>query len=407
MNKIRRNVLGSDMSETKDLRRLTTIIPDRLYLATYSTHRRHPDTPGLHFFSTDYNYWDDDLAPHEPLNLGCLVQYIRYLNDKMYNRRYVSKAIVHYTVENSREYNDAAFLIGAYAIVVKQMDPLTIHSILKNSNYCVNGVDSIFGLGKNDYGINLHECLNVVYKAMKYRIVNFNDFNFQEYDNQCLDMTWIVPDKLVAFRGPIECDNTAVGPGRNILLQNFIKYFRENNVKTVIRLNDTEYKSYGYRFSAANINHVDLCFKDGSAPTVAILKTFLQISEQTPHAIAVHCKAGLGRTGTLIGAYLIQHYRMTACEAIAWVRLCRPRSIIVKSQQSFLARNERMLWKKGDALRDLEQFPLGDVTIVGERGITSGGQRARINLARAVYKQADIYLLYDPHSAVDFRVGKH
>ncbi|KAL5233619.1 hypothetical protein ACI65C_001029 [Semiaphis heraclei] len=57
---------------------------------------------------------------------------------------------------------------------------------------------------------------------------------------------------------------------------------------------------------------------------------------------------------------------------------------------------------------DLEQFPLGDETIVGERGITlSGGQRARINLARAVYKQADIYLLDDPLSAVDVRVGKH
>lgn len=124
------------------------------------------------------------------------------------------------------------------------MNPLTIHSILKNSNYSVQGVDSILGHGKNDYEIDLYECLNVVYKTMKYRIVNFSDFNFQEYYNQSLDMTWIVPDKLVAFRGPIECDNTATGPGRNVLLQNFVKYCKDNNVKTVIRLNDKEYKSY-------------------------------------------------------------------------------------------------------------------------------------------------------------------
>ncbi|KAE9537850.1 hypothetical protein AGLY_005822 [Aphis glycines] len=57
---------------------------------------------------------------------------------------------------------------------------------------------------------------------------------------------------------------------------------------------------------------------------------------------------------------------------------------------------------------DLEQFPHGDRTIVGEKGISlSGGQKSRINLARAIYKQADIYLLDDPLSAVDTEVGKH
>ncbi|RZF40293.1 hypothetical protein LSTR_LSTR012596 [Laodelphax striatellus] len=61
------------------------------------------------------------------------------------------------------------------------------------------------------------------------------------------------------------------------------------------------------------------------------------------------------------------------------------------------------------ALRpDFEMMPYGDKTIVGDRGVSlSGGQRARINLARAVYKKADIYLLDDPLSAVDTHVGKH
>ena len=58
--------------------------------------------------------------------------------------------------------------------------------------------------------------------------------------------------------------------------------------------------------------------------------------------------------------------------------------------------------------RDMEIFPNGDRTMVGDRGTSlSGGQRARINLARALYTNADIYLLDDPLSAVDANVAKH
>lgn len=57
---------------------------------------------------------------------------------------------------------------------------------------------------------------------------------------------------------------------------------------------------------------------------------------------------------------------------------------------------------------DLEILPAGDNTEIGERGITlSGGQKARINLARAVYANKDIILLDDVLSAVDAKVGKH
>ena len=61
-----------------------------------------------------------------------------------------------------------------------------------------------------------------------------------------------------------------------------------------------------------------------------------------------------------------------------------------------------------DLNEDLQGFPEGDMTHVGERGIVlSGGQQARVALARAVYSNADVYLLDDPLSAVDPKVGRH
>ncbi|KAG5323102.1 MRP4 protein, partial [Acromyrmex heyeri] len=58
--------------------------------------------------------------------------------------------------------------------------------------------------------------------------------------------------------------------------------------------------------------------------------------------------------------------------------------------------------------KDFRQFSQGDMIMVGDRGVfLSGGQRARFNLVRAVYRQADIYLLDGPLSAVDTRVARH
>ncbi|EGT53641.1 hypothetical protein CAEBREN_30570 [Caenorhabditis brenneri] len=57
---------------------------------------------------------------------------------------------------------------------------------------------------------------------------------------------------------------------------------------------------------------------------------------------------------------------------------------------------------------DIKVLPAGDQTEIGEKGINlSGGQKARVSLARAVYQNLDVYLLDDPLSAVDAHVGRH
>jgi hypothetical protein len=64
----------------------------------------------------------------------------------------------------------------------------------------------------------------------------------------------------------------------------------------------------------------------------------------------VHCKAGLGRTGTNIAAYMIKHYGYTVKESIAWCRVCRPGSV-VGPQQQFLAQIEKRMQDEGARYR--------------------------------------------------------
>uniref|UniRef100_A0A8C8ZXR7 Multidrug resistance-associated protein 4 n=1 Tax=Prolemur simus TaxID=1328070 RepID=A0A8C8ZXR7_PROSS len=90
-----------------------------------------------------------------------------------------------------------------------------------------------------------------------------------------------------------------------------------------------------------------------------------------------------------------------------WVFSGTVRSNILFGKKYEKERYEKVI--KACALKkDLQLLEDGDLTVIGDRGTTlSGGQKARVNLARAVYQDADIYLLDDPLSAVDTEVGKH
>ena len=74
----------------------------------------------------------------------------------------------------------------------------------------------------------------------------------------------------------------------------------------------------------------------------------------------------------------------------------------------FNAEKYNKVLKISELLPDLEILKGGDMTEIGERGINlSGGQKARVSIARALYSDSDIYLLDDPISALDAHVGRN
>jgi hypothetical protein len=100
----------------------------------------------------------------------------------------------------------------------------------------------------------------------------------------------------------------------------------------VVRLN--EESTYDAKaFKDAGLKHYDMYIDDNSVPKNSTLSQFFKLCQQPDEKVAVHCRAGLGRTGTLIAASLIKFYGFTAEESIAWVRIVRPGSVIGGQQQ--------------------------------------------------------------------------
>jgi ABC-type multidrug transport system fused ATPase/permease subunit len=95
------------------------------------------------------------------------------------------------------------------------------------------------------------------------------------------------------------------------------------------------------------------------------------------------------------------------CPQYAWIQNATVRENIIFGKEF----NRKWYDQVVDAcaLRpDLNMLPHNDATEIGERGITvSGGQKQRMNIARAIYFNADIILMDDPLSAVDAHVGRH
>ncbi|XP_041126522.1 dual specificity protein phosphatase CDC14AB-like isoform X1 [Polyodon spathula] len=361
------------MADDNELIGASEFIKDRLYFATL---RNKPkSTVNTHYLCTDDEFvYENFYADFGPLNLAMLYRYCCKLNKKLKKmcsslactvlRMLKSftlsrKRIVHYTSFDQRKRANAAVLIGAYAVIYLKKTPEEAYRVLvsgSNASY-LPFRDASFG--NCTYNLTVLDCLQGVRKALQHGFFDFETFDVDEYEHyervENGDFNWIVPGKFLAFSGPHPKSKVEHGYPLHAP-EAYFPYFRKHNVTTIIRLNKKIYDAS--RFTDAGFDHYDLFFVDGSTPSDVIVRRFLHICESTDGAVAVHCKAGLGRTGTLIACYLMKHYKFTATEAIAWIRICRPGSII-GPQQHFLEEKQASLCIQGDVHRSKQkQRPL-------------------------------------------------
>lgn len=133
--------------------------------------------------------------------------------------------------------------------------------------------------------------------------------------------SWVDDKKVLSFsKTPFKKDH--------------IKALKDHNIRTIITLNEFPLDKY---LVDENILYVHLPVEDFEAPTHKQIITALEIIEKTSkkgYATHIHCRSGIGRTGTLIACWLIKTKNISALEALSQANILHPSLIEIEKQEA-------------------------------------------------------------------------
>jgi len=361
------------------------LLPRRLYwVALHSTPKCSANS---HYFCIDQELlYEPFFADFGPLNLSMVYRYSKVLEAKLSDPQLQGKRIVHYCSHDPKKRANAACLVCAYQVIVMGKTAEAAYEPFR-------GIYPPFlpfrdaTCGICTFHLTIMDCLKGLEHAIRCGWFDWSRFDVDSYDFfekvENGDMNWIVPNKFLAFAGPCPTPTDADGfPA--FMPEDYVSIFREAGITLVVRLNKKQYDRR--RFIDHGLKHVDLYFLDGSCPSKEIISKFLHITENEPGAVAVHCKAGLGRTGTLIGLYSMKHLQFPARAFIGWNRICRPGSIL-GPQQQFLLDMQSDMFQAGFALR---QSPLSPFSGYANKDLTRQLDKLQIRDLSQTEKAEDV-----------------